>query len=186
MLIQDQAVASAPWTGLTAAHQVGIAPRRRSAALAVQNTRVIVQEYLTRLAEGDAERIAELFAEEVECYVAAAEAAPWLASRGLAADFLRLTMPRFELGRSTVEADKVLVDGADAVVLGHFVHVIEPTGRHLSTPVAIHLSVAAGRIHTMHLYEDNVALVSRIRGKRPITASACGTVKNALNAAHAP
>ncbi|MEU8079618.1 nuclear transport factor 2 family protein [Catellatospora citrea] len=180
MLIQDQAVASAPWTGLNAGHQVGIAPLRRPMAPAVPGTRVIVDEYLARLAEGDAERIAELFADEVECYVAASEAAPWMASRGLAADFLRLTMPRFELGRSTVEADKVLVDGTDAVVLGHFIHVIKPTGRRLSSPVAIHLSVSAGRITSMHMYEDNVALVSRIRGKRPITSSACAAAKNAL------
>ncbi|GAA1396759.1 hypothetical protein GCM10009662_11340 [Catellatospora coxensis] len=144
-------------------------------------TREVVDEYLARLAGGDADHIAAMFAEEVECYVAATEAAPWMASRGLAADFLRITMPRFELGQSTVEADKVLVDGADAVVLGHFIHVIKPTGRRLSTPVAIHLSVSAGRIHSMHLYEDNVALVSRIRGKRPITSSACAAAKNALS-----
>lgn len=180
MLIQDQAVASAPWTGLAIGQSPGIAPPRRPAAPAVPGTRAVVEEYLARLVEGDAERIAELFAEEVECLVAVAEAAPWMASRGLAADFLRLTMPRFELGRSSVEADKVLVDGADAVVLGHFIHVIEPTGRRLSSPVAIHLSVSAGRIHSMHLYEDNVALVSRIRGKRPITSSACAAAKNAL------
>ncbi|WP_155371275.1 nuclear transport factor 2 family protein [Catellatospora vulcania] len=180
MLIQDQAVASAPWTGLTIGQSTGISPLRRPPAPAVPGTRAVVEEYLTRLAQGDAEHIAELFADEVECYVAATEAAPWMASRGLAADFLRVTMPRFELGRSTVEADKVLVDGADAVVLGHFIHVIKPTGRRLSTPVAIHLSVTAGRIHSMHLYEDNVALVSRIRGKRPITSSACAAAKNAL------
>ncbi|WP_186315692.1 nuclear transport factor 2 family protein [Catellatospora sichuanensis] len=181
MLIQDQAVASAPWTGLTVGQSTGIAPLRRPAAPTVPGTRAVVEEYLARLADGDAEHIAELFAEEVECYVAAAEAAPWMASRGLAADFLRLTMPRFELGRSAVEADRLLVDGADAVVLGHFIHVIKPTGRRLSTPVAIHLSVSAGRIRSMHLYEDNVALVSRIRGKRPITSSACAAAKNALS-----
>lgn len=175
-MLEQTAIAPVPWEVTT--NPVGIAPRRPDPA---GQTRTVVEEYLLRLTKGDAEHIAELFADEVECYVAAAEAAPWLASRGLAADFLRLTMPRFELGESTVEADRILVDGTDAVVLGHFTHVIKPSGRRLSSPVAIHLSVRAGRITSMHLYEDNVALVSRIRGKRPITAAACDAAKNALH-----
>lgn len=180
MLSQDQsALATAPWAAVTIDATAVIAPARRPLRT-VPGTRAVVEDYLRRLVDGDAEHIAELFADEVECYVAAAEAAPWLASRGLAADFLRMTMPRFELGESTVEADKILVDGADAIVLGHFTHVIKPTERRLSTPVAIHLTVHGGRIHAMHLYEDNVALVSRIRGKRPVTSSACAAAKHAL------
>src|SRR5690349_5260209 len=74
-MLEQTAIAPVPWEVTT--NRVGIAPRRPDVA---GETRTVVEEYLLRLTKGDAEHITELFADDVECYVAAAEAAPWLAS----------------------------------------------------------------------------------------------------------
>ncbi|GHJ48877.1 hypothetical protein Cs7R123_62190 [Catellatospora sp. TT07R-123] len=130
------------------------------------STREVVAAYVHRMAQGDQPGVRELFAEHDECDSPAAAAGPWHASRSLAADFLRTRLPGHELGRSGFEAERTLVDGESAVVVGRFTHAVRPGDRTLSTPVAMWLTVSEGLIRSLHLYEDTSSLVARINGKR--------------------
>jgi hypothetical protein len=59
---------------------------------------------------------------------------------------------------------QVLVDGADAVVLGVFTQTIRATGRRFSTPVALHITVDDGLITRLRMYEDSYAVAGAYAG----------------------
>ncbi len=44
------------------------------------------------------------------------------------------------------------------MVTGAFSHVIEASGRSFTTPVALHLTVEAGKISHLQLYEDTLLI----------------------------
>ena len=56
---------------------------------------------------------------------------------------------------------EVVVDGADAVALGVFAQTVRATGRRLTTPVALHITVGdEGLINWFRLYEDSHAVAT--------------------------
>ncbi|MFB4265178.1 nuclear transport factor 2 family protein [Nonomuraea sp. GTA35] len=124
-----------------------------------------VQELLRRIGEGDAERAAELFAEECDwLYNWPAEghpSVPWIrprSSRGDAADLFRAlrTYHVPELNSTTVT--RILVDGDDAVVLGEFTQTVAATGRPYTSAFALRLTVTDGLITRYHIYEDSLTV----------------------------
>jgi ketosteroid isomerase-like protein len=96
-----------------------------------KTTEEIVAGFVGRLGEGDAEGIGKLFADEIDWYVP---------------------------GQSTATADKVVIDGDDAVVFSTFSHTVIKNGKRLNNPAALHLTIANGQIVRMHLYEDTLAV----------------------------
>jgi ketosteroid isomerase-like protein len=130
------------------------------------NTRETVDDLLRRIAAGDPERIAQLFAEEVDWKLDwpegdYAQTLPWIrhrSTRADAADNFREIGEHHVPGESDARVHAVLVDGADAVVLGEVAHTAKPTGRSYVAAFALHLTVVDGLIARYHVYEDSLAV----------------------------
>ncbi|MQY14789.1 hypothetical protein SRB5_49650 [Streptomyces sp. RB5] len=124
-------------------------------------TRRIVQEFLTARIAGDVERLVELFADKVDWQLTENPTVPWIRPRSTgpecAAQFT-------ELAEHTVakdaqaSIDTFLVDGTDAVLLGHLSGTVRTTGKSFEGPFALRLTVENGRITRHHLYENSVSI----------------------------
>ncbi|GAB2589359.1 nuclear transport factor 2 family protein [Streptomyces capparidis] len=133
------------------------------------STRAVVEEFLVRLGEGDAEHTAELFADEVDCMVAGSPEVPWLRPRRTRADMADLfaTMAaHFVPEKRSVTPMAFLVDGENAVLTGHAEQTLRASGRVLSFPFALLLSVRDGRITRYHVFEDSLAVAEAVRDDR--------------------
>ena len=130
------------------------------------STRETVDELLRRIAAGDPEQIAQLYAEEVDWWLDwpdgdYARTVPWIrhrSTRAGVADHFRLIGEHHVPGESSARVDAVLVDGADAVVLGELRHTAKPTGRRYAAAFALHLTVVDGQVTRHHVYEDSLAV----------------------------
>ncbi|MFG3323861.1 nuclear transport factor 2 family protein [Streptomyces sp. NPDC048171] len=124
-------------------------------------TRSVVSEFLAARVAGDTGRLIELFADEVDWQLAENPAVPWIRPRSTgaecAAQFTELmehTVP--EDARASV--DTFLVDGTDAVLMGHLSGTVRATGRSFEGPFALRLTVEDGRITRHHLYENSLSI----------------------------
>ena len=130
-----------------------------------ERTRDVVTELLTRIAEGDPDRIAELFAEPVDWRLSwpseGHPAVPWIrprSSRADVADHFRSLAGHHvpELNGTSVE--HVLADGPHAVVLGVIKQTVRGGGPAYTSPFALHLTVEDGLITRYHIYEDSLTV----------------------------
>ncbi|MFI8220444.1 nuclear transport factor 2 family protein [Streptomyces sp. NPDC085932] len=126
-------------------------------------TRATVQKFLALRLAGDTEGLAALFADEVDWVLAENPVVPWIRPRSTAAecaaqadDLARYTVP--EDARASV--DTLLVDGADAVLMGQLAGTVRATGKSFSGPFALRLTVEDGRITRHHLYENSVSIAA--------------------------
>jgi ketosteroid isomerase-like protein len=137
-----------------------------AARLVGVNTRQTVDELLRRIAAGDPERIAHLFADEVDWKLDWPDGdytrtVPWIrhrSTRADAADNFREIGEHHVPGESDARVHAVLVDGADAVVLGEIAHTAKPTGRSYVAAFALHVTVVDGLVSRYHIYEDSLAV----------------------------
>ncbi|WP_306316484.1 MULTISPECIES: nuclear transport factor 2 family protein [unclassified Streptomyces] len=138
------------------------------------NTRTVVEELLRRIGEGDAERIAELFAEPCDWRLDWPEAehgrreTPWIRHRSTRADVVghyRGLAEHHVPERAATEVERVLVDGDDAVVLGEIRQTARRTGRAYRSRFALHLTVAGGLVTRHHVYEDSLAVAQAFDGR---------------------
>jgi ketosteroid isomerase-like protein len=130
-------------------------------------TRAVVEELLLRIGRGDAERIADLYADPADWRLNWPEdehgraATPWIrhrASRADAAAHYRELAAHHVPGQAATEIERVLVDGSDAVVLGEIRQTARSTGRPYRARFALHLTVENGLIVRHHVYEDSLAV----------------------------
>jgi ketosteroid isomerase-like protein len=126
-------------------------------------TRATVQRFLELRLAGDTEGLTALFADEVDWMLAENPVVPWIRPRSTAAecaaqadDLARYTVP--EDARASV--DVFLVDGADAVLMGHLSGTVRATGKSFSGPFALRLTVEDGRITRHHLYENSLSVAA--------------------------
>ncbi|OSP43783.1 ketosteroid isomerase [Streptomyces sp. 13-12-16] len=124
-------------------------------------TRAVVGEFLAARAAGDTGRLAAVFADEVDWLLAENPAVPWIRPRSTAAEcaaqlteLMEHTVP--EDARASV--DTFLVDGKDAVLMGHLSGTVRATGRSFQGPFALRLTVEGGRITRHHLYENSLSI----------------------------
>ena len=131
------------------------------------DTRQTVNELLRRVADGDPERIAALYAERISWKLNwpdgdYAETVPWIRQRssrvGIAEHF-RLIGEHHIADQSSAEVHAVLVDGTEAVVVGHFHNTARTTGRRYDAAFALHLTVEDGLITRHHVYEDSLSVL---------------------------
>ncbi|MEV4570690.1 nuclear transport factor 2 family protein [Nonomuraea sp. NPDC049419] len=136
-----------------------------------QDTRDVVTELLTRMAKGDHERTAELFAEPVDWRLSWPDeghpAVPWIrprSSRAEVADHFRSLEAHHvpELNGTSVE--RILVDGPHAVVLGVIAQTVRGGGPAYTSPFALHLTVEDGLITRYHIYEDSLTVTRALNG----------------------
>ncbi|MFJ6012762.1 nuclear transport factor 2 family protein [Streptomyces sp. NPDC092952] len=138
-----------------------VKPAEKTASYAAEATRRVVQEFFTARAAEDTERLVALFADEVDWQLAENPAVPWIRPRSTAAEcaaqFGELaahTVP--EDARASVDA--FLVDGTDAVLMGHLAGTVRATGKSFEGPYALRVTVEEGRIVRFHLYENSVSI----------------------------
>ncbi len=124
-------------------------------------TRAVVEAFLQRIAGGELERLAELFAEKIDWYIPGNQAvAPWVGRRGSrdeVRDFYRELAANVEPLR--VSVDHLLVEGEIAVIVGEFASRMRATGKVVETPFSIWMTVRDGLIVRYRLLEDSHAVV---------------------------
>ncbi len=165
------------WTGFIVAelgedgrirrdHQFAEPPRP-----AFADTRAVADEFLRRLELGDPDRIAELFAEPVDWRVSWPEpehpVVPWIrprSSRTDVADHFRTLRNACLPEESEVRVDRILVDGADAVLVGTSAQTVRLTGKRFATTFAVRLTVGGGSITRYHVHEDSLAVAEAFAG----------------------
>ncbi|WP_409235677.1 nuclear transport factor 2 family protein [Streptomyces sp. PA5.6] len=131
---------------------------------------VVVEELLRRIAEGDPERIAEMYAEQGDWKLDWPEAehgrtaTPWIRHRSSRADAAAhyRELAEYHVAEDVAtEVERILVDGVDgndAVVLGEIRQTARPTGRAYRARFALHLTVEDGLVTRHHVYEDSLAV----------------------------
>ncbi|MGW7053581.1 nuclear transport factor 2 family protein [Streptomyces sp. NPDC054887] len=124
-------------------------------------TRAVVQEFLAARVAGDTGRLVEIFADKVDWQLAENPAVPWIRPRSTAAEcaaqfteLMEYTVP--DDARASVGT--FLVDGTDAVLMGHLSGTVRATGKTFEGPFALHLTVEDGRITRHHLYENSLSI----------------------------
>ncbi|MGW9121952.1 nuclear transport factor 2 family protein [Streptomyces sp. NPDC055663] len=124
-------------------------------------TRATVQKFLDLRIAGDTEGLTALFADDVDWLLAENPAVPWIRPRSTAAEcasqFAELadhTVP--EDARASI--DIFLVDGTDAVLMGHLAGTVRATGKSFEGPFALRLTAEGGRITRLHLYENSLSI----------------------------
>lgn len=132
-----------------------------AASSVAEATRAVVQEFLAARMAGDTGRLVALFADEVNWLLAENPAVPWIRPRSTAAEcaaqfteLMEHTVP--DDARASV--DTFLVDGTDAVLMGHLSGTVRATGKSFEGPFALHLTVEDGRITRHHLYENSLSI----------------------------
>ncbi|MBC6456675.1 nuclear transport factor 2 family protein [Actinomadura sp. HBU206391] len=132
-------------------------------------TRRTVEEFLNRIGAGDHDRLAELFAEAVRWQLSwPAEghpAVPWIrprSSRADVADHFRALDAFHVPEKNATSVTHILVDGADAVVLGEIRQTVRATGREYASPFALHLTVDEGLITHYDVYEDSLTVAEAL------------------------
>ncbi|MGH4031186.1 nuclear transport factor 2 family protein [Actinomycetota bacterium Odt1-20B] len=136
----------------------------------LSTTRAVVEELLRRIGEGDPERIASLYAEQGDWKLSWPEAehgrsaTPWIRHRSTRADAAAHYRELAEHhvpgvpGAAGTEIERILIDGADAVVLGEIRQTARPTTRAYRARFALHLTVEDGLVTRHHVYEDSLAV----------------------------
>lgn len=132
-------------------------------ATTATTTRTVVEDFLAARLAGDAGRMVEIFADDVDWLLAANPVVPWIRPRATGAE---CAAQAAELAEHTVAedaracVDAVLVDGADAVLFGQLSGTVRATGRSFAGPFALRLTVEGGRITRHHLYENSVSVAA--------------------------
>ncbi|MEU5431221.1 nuclear transport factor 2 family protein [Streptomyces olivoreticuli] len=136
-------------------------PAADEPAHATERTRAIIRAFLARVAEGDAEHIAALFADQIDWRIAPNPAAPWIRPRATPADaaghFRDLAagvIPDPQRART----DTVIADGVHGVITGLLAGSVRATGKTYSSPFAVHFIVENDLITGFHVYEDSLAI----------------------------
>ncbi|MFC4529302.1 nuclear transport factor 2 family protein [Sphaerisporangium dianthi] len=149
-------------------------------------TRHVVEELLRRIAGGDPDQVAALFADRFDWRLAwPAEghpAVPWIrprTSRADVADHFRSLEAHHVPEANGTSVARVLVDGADAVVLGEIAQTVRAGGAAYTSPFALHLTVENGFITRYHIYEDSLTVA------RALGSGNAGNAGNAVDAGDA-
>lgn len=131
-----------------------------------ENTRAVVYNLLQRIGAGDPAKIAELYAEQVTWQLAWPQdefdaVVPWIRHRSTRADVedhYRTVADQHVSGQTSVELATVLVDGADAAVVGELAQTLRTTGTPYRTQFVLYLTVGDGQVTRHHIVEDNLAV----------------------------
>ncbi|WP_210587193.1 nuclear transport factor 2 family protein [Streptomyces sp. GESEQ-35] len=151
-------------------------------------TRAVVEELLKRIGQGDPERIAELYAEAGDWKLSwpmdehGRTVLPWIRPRSTRADaaaHFRDLAAHHVPGQGATEIERVLVDGADAVVLGEIRQTAAATGRAYRARFALHLTVEDGLVVRHHVYEDSLAVARAFAEQPSVTPATRPSVRPA-------
>ncbi|ANZ14792.1 ketosteroid isomerase-like protein [Streptomyces noursei ATCC 11455] len=146
-------------------HQFGDPPAAGVATGNPPGTRAVVNEFLRRSGDGDPERIAQLYAPEVDWRVdwpvEHHPAIPWIrprSTRAHVADHHRTFGEVCPPAEGRVSLDHLMIDGNDAILIGTSSQLVKPTGKRFVMTFALRLVVENGLITRHHMYEDSLAV----------------------------
>ena len=129
--------------------------------------RETIGEFLGLIGQGELDRAAGLFAEEIDWLVPGDERVPWTGPRtrreevpSYFTDLYSAMVP----GENQMSVDKILVDGHDAVMLSHVASTAKATGRKFAMREALRMTVEDGKITRMHVYEDTQLVAEAVLG----------------------
>ncbi|WP_028921216.1 nuclear transport factor 2 family protein [Pseudonocardia acaciae] len=129
------------------------------------DTRAVVHELLNRMAGGDPDHTAAMFADSVDWAVSWPPGdhptVPWIRPHRTPtemADLFRELREYHVPERYRVSTPTILVDGPDAVVLAEFEQTSRATGRSFTSMFALRLTVRDGQVTRYHVYEDSLAI----------------------------
>jgi ketosteroid isomerase-like protein len=124
-------------------------------------TRAAVPKFLALRLAGDTDGLTALFAADVDWLLADNPVVPWIRPRSTpaecAAQITELNehiLP--EDARASI--DTFLVDGTDAVLMGHRSGTVRATGKSFAGPFALRLTIEHGQIARHHLYENSLSI----------------------------
>ncbi|MEV4615205.1 nuclear transport factor 2 family protein [Kitasatospora sp. NPDC049258] len=121
-----------------------------------RGTAETIQEFFGRFGAGDRPGMLELFTPTVDFLVAGSETVPWTGHRTTPEEvdeFLRSALE--DVATKEFDVEKILVDGADAVVLGSFAHEVRSTGKTFASVFALRITVEGGLIRRYHMFENS-------------------------------
>ncbi|MFQ6397057.1 nuclear transport factor 2 family protein [Nocardia sp. KC 131] len=133
----------------------------------VTTTRAVVEDLLGRIGSGDHERIAELYADDADWKLDWPQdehgrtATPWIRHRSTRADaaaHFREIAEHHVPEQADTRIERIVIDGAHAVVFGEIRQTARATGRPYRSRFALHLTVEHGLITRHHVYEDSLAV----------------------------
>ncbi|MFC4611755.1 nuclear transport factor 2 family protein [Streptomyces maoxianensis] len=131
-------------------------------------TRATVQDFLGRIAQGEPDRIAALFAEKVDWAIAENPTVPWIRPRSTRADvaehFRALTDGQTPDPDATA-VHVIVVDGREAMLAGRLAGTVRATGKSFRSPFAMWLTVEDGLITRYRVYEDSLAIAAACAGR---------------------
>ena len=130
------------------------------------STRDVVDALLQRIATGDPTEIAELYADQVDWKLGWPEdehatAVPWIrhrSSRADVEDHYRTLGDYHVPSQASVDIAAILVDGADAAIIGELSQTLRATGVTYHAAFALYLTVSDGVITRHHILEDSLAV----------------------------
>ncbi|WNG39418.1 hypothetical protein F0U61_41455 [Archangium violaceum] len=125
------------------------------------DTRAIASAYFERLRAGaQPDAIASLFSEDIDWDIPGdTQRVPWIGKRkgraGVAAFFREL---REQVEPLRFEVRSLVVEGNEAVALGHLESRVKSTGKIIDSEFALHLTIRNGLIVRYRLFEDSFAV----------------------------
>ncbi|MFK0296474.1 nuclear transport factor 2 family protein [Streptomyces sp. NPDC090442] len=125
----------------------------------VLSTRETVEHFLARLATGDVDGVAALFAERVDWDVPGAAEVPWLGIRTTRSEVVDYftTHPTY-VAKEEFVVERTLVDGVEAAVSGRFRSRVIPNGAAMESWFVLQLTVLDGEITRYRFYEDSLTV----------------------------
>ncbi|SCL13555.1 nuclear transport factor 2 family protein [Micromonospora inyonensis] len=124
------------------------------------STAAVVESFFTRFAAGDVPGLIDLFADELDFVVEGSPRIPWSGRRSSPAEleaffasFGQVLGPAKEYNVTAT-----VIDGDNAVVIGHNSFEVLATGKVFDNHFALHMVVEDGKITTYRMYEDSYAI----------------------------
>ena len=130
-------------------------------------THDVLTDLLNRIASGDPDRIAELYAEDCDWQINwppdqhNRPETPWIRAkhtRAETAGHYREIAAHHIPEEADTQVERILVDGPDAVVFGEIRQTARSTGQPYRARFALHVTVRDGLIVRNHVYEDSLAV----------------------------
>lgn len=124
------------------------------------STNAVIDSFFARFAAGDILGLIDLFAARFDFVVNGAPNIPWSGRRSTPAELADFFNSFGQvLAPAQVYAITArIVDGENAVVLGHNTFEVLATGKSFTNNFALHMTVADGKITTYRMHEDSYAI----------------------------
>jgi ketosteroid isomerase-like protein len=125
-----------------------------------KGTREVVEEFFSSLGRGEVAAALRLIDEPVDWFTpGSTELIPWMGHRSTRAEVGEFfAQAGAQMTPEEFAVDRILVDGEDAVAVGHFKYRVDSTGKSFESDFALEIRVVAGLMTRYHMHEDSYAI----------------------------